>query len=103
MTLSKFQKTLLVAGFSFNVIPATYINIPVYYEFLAASYFCFTLFIYTVIKGSWSLFAFFIWLVATNSLIDELFFDPKKIEVHEYISSIFLALIIFVYKNRWIR
>ena len=38
-------------------------------------------------------------MVAINSFVDELFYDPTKLEVNEYI-GIFLCIVLAIYENR---
>ena len=71
---------------------------------LSALAFCFYTFtIYLLSSGKWSLLAFVVFLTCLNAFIDELFFEPEKIEVNEYIAFALIIVISLCCKRKWIR
>ena len=50
-----------------------------------------------------SVSAFIIFLSALNSVLDEFFFDPKEIDINEYIAFVLFAFIVYKHRKKWTR
>ena len=74
-----------------------------WYHLTALSFVAFTRVIYLLTKGSWSIAAFVVWLFAINNLMDELFFDPTKMDYNEHIAFLLIVFIVVVQRKKWIR
>jgi hypothetical protein len=58
---------------------------------------------YLQAKGNHSLFVFVVFIVTINNLLDELFFDPKKIDYNEIITALIIAVIVWTFRKKWIK
>jgi len=81
----------------------TYLWDSAFYHLTALSFVCFLRTIYLNIVGVWSLAVFIVWLATIDSLLDELFFKPQEISVHEYVSFTIIILLSIKYKTKWTR
>jgi hypothetical protein len=52
-------------------------------------------------KGNYSLFVFVVFMVTINNLLDEVFFDPKKMDYNEIITALIIVVIVWKFKNKW--
>ena len=97
---SKIWLTLgfLASFMAYSLFP--YIWHGGWYDLTAFSFVCYTRVIYEQSHGSWSLMAFIVWLTTINALADELFFDPRVIELNEYIGFAILVIVSIKYKKR---
>jgi hypothetical protein len=70
---------------------------------IAFVFVCYTRVIYLQSHGIWSLMAFIVWLTTVSSLLDELFFDPTKFDINEYIGFALTIIVTYIFKTKWIR
>lgn len=96
-------KIALVSAFgcgliAYNLWP--FLGGQVFYKFTALE---FVLLYYAAASwlpmGIWKRIVFVFFLCATNSLLDELFFDPKAIDLNEYIGFAIIILTSFFLTN----
>lgn len=52
-------------------------------------------------KGNYSLFVFVVFMMTVNNLLDEVLFDPKKLDYNEIITALIIAVIVWKFKNKW--
>ena len=74
-----------------------------FFQLTALSFTCYLRALYLNTTGRWSLVVFIVWLSTLDSLLDELFFDPQTIGVHEYVSFTIIILLSIKYKTKWTR
>lgn len=89
-------------------IPDGIVDYSTFYKLIAISFICYLFTIFLLVKEFikntwWILFIFIVLQIACNSLLDELFFDPTKIELNEYIGTIVLIGLTFYSRNKWIK
>lgn len=72
-----------------------------YYKLIAFTFACYTYVIYDLVRNKWSLFSFIVFLTALNSLADELFFNPVKIETNEYLGFMLTIILTHLFKDKW--
>jgi hypothetical protein len=58
---------------------------------------------YLQAKGEWSIFVFSVFVITINNLLDELFFDPKKMDYNEIVTAIVIIVIAYTHKHKWIK
>lgn len=69
---------------------------------LTALSFCFIHYSqYLQAKGNYSLFVFVVFIVTLNNMLDELFFDPVKIDYNEIITALIALVIIVTHSKKW--
>ena len=84
-----------------------------FYHLIAFAFFCYTRVIFlgvrspTALKlalsGSWKIPVLIIHLSTISALFDELYCDPKKLEINEYISFGIMIVIVLIQRKRWTR
>lgn len=74
-----------------------------WYDLTAFSFVAYTRVIYLNSKGNWSLMAFVINMTTISAFLDEIFFDPTKIDLNEYIATLIIIIITYKFKRKWIR
>lgn len=74
-----------------------------FYHLTAFGFIGYTRALYLQTIGRWSLVAFTVWLTCVNAFIDELFFDPQRLDVNEYIAFALIIFIVVTQKDKWIR
>jgi hypothetical protein len=69
---------------------------------LTALSFCFIHYSqYLQAKGNYSLFVFVIFVVTLNNIIDEIFFDPSKMDYNEIVTALVILAIVLRFKKKW--
>jgi len=97
------DKTILIISFVVSLVTYTfwcpikeYTGVPIFYVGTAAAFVGYTFVLWRKFKNVWTE----IILAATsNALVDELFFDPTKLSLNEYIMFVVIVLII-IYNGR---
>jgi len=74
-----------------------------FYHLTSLAFVLFLLRIYLKSTGKDSLLAFVVLATSVNSFIDEIFFNPKLIELNEYIGFLLIIIITLRFKNKWLR
>jgi hypothetical protein len=74
-----------------------------FYHLTAFSFVGYTRALYLQTKGDWSLAVFVVWLTCINSLLDEMFFNPSKLEANEYVGFLLIVFITLVQRKKWRR
>ena len=100
------SKIWLTLGFISSMVAYTLFPFmwkDAFYHLTAFSFVSYTRVIYLQTNGNWSIYAFIVWLATVNSFMDELFFDPKIIELNDYIGFTIMVLVVLKYKQKWIR
>ena len=104
--MSNYSKIGLIIGFlsgvgAYSLHP--YLWGESFYDLSALSFVGYTGALYFQSKGEWSLICLVVWLTTVNSFIEEVFFNPLKIEYNEFISFSLIVLIVYTFKDKWIR
>jgi hypothetical protein len=73
-------------------------DFQIFYIGMALSQFILSVYIKLISKTSFA--SFFLFCIMTNNLLDEIFFNPEKIEINEYIATSAIVAIYFLkFKN----
>lgn len=88
-----------VAGYSFW----SHLWDNAFYQLVSFAFMCYTRALYLQTKGDWSIAVFVVWLTCLNSFLDEIFFNPKEMELNEYLGFLVIVLITTAQRKRWRR
>lgn len=72
-----------------------------FYHLTAIAFVALTRIVFLRSVGSWKLFALVMHVMAWNSLLDELFFDPKIIDYNEYFTLAVCVCIVCKNRDKW--
>jgi hypothetical protein len=87
----------IIAAYSFHV----YLWDGAFYHLTALCFFLLTRLVWKLTEGKWRLVALVMHVTAANNLLDELFFDPLKVDYNEYLTLIVTILIVYYNRDRW--
>lgn len=95
------DKTVLILSFIVSLVTYTfwapikeYTGIPIFYVGTAMAFVGYTFVLWRKWKNVWTEIVL---AATTNSLIDELFFDPTEFEINEYL--LFLIVVILILRH----
>ena len=84
-----------------------------FYHLIAFSFFCYTRVIFllannpAILKhtftGRWKIPVLVIHLTTVNALYDEVFGNPEKIGINEYIAVVIMIVIILIHRKKWMQ
>jgi uncharacterized membrane protein len=104
--MSYWSKIWFVSGFISAVMAYSfwpYLWENSFYQLVSFSFLAYTRSLYLQSKGSWSLAVFVVWLTCVNSFLDEILFNPKEMNINEYIGFLLIILITVSQRKRWTR
>jgi uncharacterized membrane protein len=104
--MSNWSKIWFIVGFicaflAYTVHPCLWHG--AFYHLISFAFVGYTRALYLQTKGDWSLAVFVVWLTCINSFLDEMFFDPKEMQLNEYLGFLVIILITTVQRKRWRR
>lgn len=95
------DKTVLIISFLISIVTYTfwwpikeYYGVPIFYVGTALSFVGYTFVLWRKWKNVWTEIVL---AATTNSLIDELFFNPTELEINEYL--LFLLVVILILRH----